>query len=186
MILSSWPPEKGQSLLLHACCAPCSSYVLEYLRGYYNITVFFYNPNISDQAEYAKRRDEMKRLLRLDGAAPPTGFIEGDYDPTRFYHAIRGLESAPEGGERCRRCYELRLGETARMAEAGGFDCFATTLTVSPHKNAAAINEIGLRAAPAYLPSDFKKKGGYSRSLELSRQYGLYRQDYCGCEYSIR
>ena len=184
--------EKGKKLLLHSCCAPCSSYVLEYLRETFAITVFFYNPNITERKEYALRRDEQKRLLGLTASLPafsPPGFIEGAYDTERFYETAKGFEGCAEGGERCFRCIALRLGETARAAAELGFDYFATTLTVSPLKNAGKINEIGLRIAAetggaAYLPSDFKKKGGAGRSLALAKQYSLYRQKFCGCGFS--
>ena len=188
--------NKIPRLFLHSCCAPCSSYVLEYLREFFRITVFYYNPNISMKNEYLKRAAEQKRLIaeynRLikDGLAKgfEIGVVEGDYAPQEFYDITKGLEHCPEGGERCFRCYELRLRETARRAVAGGFDYFATTLTISPLKNAQKLNEIGKRLSEEYsiswLPSDFKKKNGYKRSIELSAEYGLYRQNYCGCVYS--
>lgn len=237
------------TLFLHSCCAPCSSYVLEYLRKYFRITVFYYNPNITEDEEYSKRVTEQKRLIaayneqlmRADGLLKETEWsnvylndrnmqdiekrdtqeikkydikgcgtqdikkqdeekqktdnkgynidiIEGDYEPQRFYEIVRGLEECPEGGERCFACYALRLAETAKRAQAGRYDYFTTTLTISPLKNAAKLNEIGERLAKEYgitwLPSDFKKKNGYKRSVELSREYDLYRQDYCGCIYS--
>ena len=196
---------RKKRLLLHACCAPCSSYVLEYLREKFDITVLYYNPNITDREEYEKRSAELSRLARqmneeaLSGTAPemaadgalPPGFIlmeEGAWEPQLFFEAARGLENLPEGGERCFRCYELRLRETARLAALRGFDYFTTTLTISPLKNAGKLNEIGERLAReygvAFLPSDFKKKNGYKRSVELSEKYGLYRQDYCGCVFS--
>lgn len=179
-------------LLLHSCCAPCSSSVLEYLRRYFEITVFYYNPNISMEAEYQKRVEEQKRLIDVYNQLPDSGYpiavIEGDYEPEVFYAAAKGLEQCPEGGERCFACYELRLGKTAALAKKQAYDYFATTLTVSPLKNAAKLNEIGERLAERYqiswLPSDFKKKNGYKRSIELSAEYGLYRQNYCGCVYS--
>ncbi len=225
-------------LLLHSCCAPCSSYVLEYLASYFAITVFYYNPNISASEEYRKRVAEQKRLIaaynkegrgNFQGVENPIQILEGDYRPEDFYRAAEGYEDCPEGGERCFRCYELRLRETARVAEEIGADYFGTTLTISPLKNAAKLNEIGLRLASEaaggtrtgreaggkaerkagekaegkserksegkageglreksllWLPSDFKKKGGYQRSVELSEQYGLYRQDFCGCSFS--
>ena len=211
------------TLFLHSCCAPCSSYVLEYLRDYFRITVFYYNPNISMEVEYRKRVSEQKRLItayneavsgeyvqggntqdvlmsnrdlqnaraqerQLKNTCYPIDVIEGDYEPERFYEIARGLEQCPEGGERCFACYELRLRETARRAQAGKYDYYATTLTISPLKNVVKLNEIGEQLAAEYgvswLPSDFKKKGGYQRSIELSREYDLYRQDYCGCVYS--
>lgn len=184
------------SLFLHSCCAPCSSYVLKYLRAYFNITVFYYNPNISAQEEYKKRVEEQKRLIGIyneqlaDGTVKgyPIAVREGDYEPQVFFDMARGLEDCPEGGERCFQCYEMRLSRTAKEAAEGGFDYFATTLTISPLKNAAKLNEIGYRLGQEYgiawLPSDFKKKEGYKQSIELSAEYGLYRQDYCGCAYS--
>lgn len=179
-------------LLLHSCCAPCSSSVLEYLRRYFEITVFYYNPNISMEAEYQKRVEEQKRLINAYNQLPDSGYpiavIEGDYEPEVFYVAAKGLEQCPEGGERCFACYELRLGKTAALAKKQAYDYFATTLTISPLKNAAKLNKIGERLAERYqiswLPSDFKKKNGYKRSIELSAEYGLYRQNYCGCVYS--
>ena len=183
--------ERGRSLLLHSCCAPCSSYVLEYLSPYFRITVFYFNPNISDDPEYQKRLEEQKRLIGIlneKGEGYPIRVIEGDHRPQDFFAAVRGLESGPEGGERCFACYRLRLEETARRAALEGADFFATTLTLSPLKNAEKLNEIGQECAGrwnvAWLPSDFKKRGGYQRSVELSREYGLYRQDYCGCGFS--
>ena len=183
--------KSAPTLFLHSCCAPCSSYVLEYLRVYFQITVFYYNPNISMEAEYRKRVSEQKRLIAAYNEKK-CGYhievIEGDYEPERFYDIARGLEQCPEGGERCFACYELRLRETARRAQAEKYDYFATTLTISPLKNAVKLNEIGEQLAAEYgvswLPSDFKKRGGYQRSIELSKEYDLYRQDYCGCVYS--
>lgn len=178
-------------LYLHSCCAPCSSYVLEYLSTYFAITVFYYNPNISFEEEYRKRITEQKRLIasyNQEGGRYPILIEEGDYEPRAFYDIARGLEECPEGGERCFRCFELRLRKTAERAAAGSYDYFATTLTISPLKNAAKLNEIGQALSKEYgvpwLPSDFKKKNGYKRSIELSAQYDLYRQDYCGCVYS--
>ncbi len=182
------------SLLLHACCAPCSSYVLEYLSAYFCITVFYYNPNIYPEEEYEKRVQEERRLIREMGEQKvlrnPVQLRVGASDSRVFYEAVRGLEQIPEGGERCSACFRLRLRETAKMAAKGNFDYFTTTLTISPLKNAGKINEIGEEAAQEYgvswLPSDFKKKGGYQRSIELSASYGLYRQNYCGCVFSRR
>ena len=180
-------------LYLHSCCAPCSSYVLEYLSTYFVITVFYYNPNISFEEEYRKRVEEQKRLIAAYNAEAgkqryPISVEEGDYEPERFYEIARGLETCPEGGERCFRCFDLRLRETAHRAAQGEYDYFATTLTISPLKNAAKLNEIGQALAEEYgvpwLPSDFKKKNGYKCSIELSAQYDLYRQDYCGCAFS--
>lgn len=183
-------PDHHRSLFLHSCCAPCSSYCLEYLRQYFEITVFYYNPNISFGEEYRHRVQEQKRLIEQLNAQKgnPIHFVEGPYEPERFYEIAKGLEDCPEGGERCFACYELRLREAASRAAQGSFDYFTTTLTISPLKNAQKLNEIGERLGQEYgvahLPSDFKKKGGYLRSIELSREYGLYRQDYCGCAYS--
>lgn len=178
------------SLLLHSCCAPCSSYVLEYLSQYFCITVFYYNPNIFPESEYTKRILEQQTLISRMRVKHPVSFIAGPYDKDRFYQMAAGLEDAKEGGARCMKCYELRLREAAEVAKAGGFDYFTTTLTISPLKNAVRLNEIGLRLAKeygvSYLVSDFKKKNGYKRSIELSKEYGLYRQDYCGCEFSMR
>lgn len=192
------PENKGKKLFLHSCCAPCSSYVLEYLRNFFRITVFYYNPNITQEAEYRHRVEEQKRLIQIfnDEAirepeeAYPIHVVEGDYQKQLFFDAVKGLEGCPEGGERCFICYEIRLLETARRAKEAGADYFTTTLTISPLKNASKINEIGDRiggmADIAFLPSDFKKKNGYKRSVELSKEYDLYRQDYCGCVFSMR
>ncbi|MEY8412118.1 epoxyqueuosine reductase QueH [Lachnospiraceae bacterium 62-26] len=181
--------EEVPDLLLHSCCAPCSSYVLEYMSNYFKITVFYYNPNIYPESEYTKRILEQQTLIGEMKTRYPISFMAGNYDKERFYEMARGLEHVREGGERCFRCYELRLREAAEVAGKCGFDYFATTLSISPLKNAAKLNEIGTRIADeygvAYLPSDFKKKNGYKRSIELSKRYGLYRQDYCGCEFSI-
>lgn len=185
------PELQGKRLLLHSCCAPCSSYCMEYLREYLELTIFYYNPNITETEEYRKRVEEEKRLVQAYNQMPgkrTIQMLEGVYEPERFYVLAKGLEKVPEGGERCFRCYELRLRETARRAAEEGYDFFTTTLTISPLKNAEKLNEIGERAAKEYgtvfLPSDFKKKDGYKRSIELSAEYGLYRQNYCGCVYS--
>lgn len=183
--------EGKPSLFLHSCCAPCSSYVLEYLRSRFAITVFYYNPNISASEEYRKRVQEQKRLIEAYNAKLPEQPIrvrEGEYEPELFYRISKGLEQCPEGGERCFRCFDLRLRRTVQEACKGGYDYFGTTLTISPMKNAEKLNEIG-RALEgeygvAWLPSDFKKKNGYKRSIELSARYELYRQDYCGCAFS--
>ncbi|MDO4294374.1 MAG: epoxyqueuosine reductase QueH [Eubacteriales bacterium] len=188
-------PDRRRRLFLHSCCAPCSSYCLEYLRRYFEVTVFYYNPNITLGEEYRHRVEELRRLVermneeaRTDRGENRILLEEGPYEPERFLEAVRGLEDCPEGGERCFVCYELRLREAAQRAAAGGYDFFTTTLTISPMKNAEKLNEIGRRLGEEYgvtcLPSDFKKKGGYQRSIELSREYGLYRQDYCGCAFS--
>ena len=178
------------SLLLHSCCAPCSSYVLEYLSQHFNITVLYYNPNISSKEEYILRLAEQKRFIEALPSKNPVKLIEGDYEPKEFYAIAKGLESCPERGERCRKCYRLRLEYTAKLAKDEGFDYFATTLTLSPLKDAEALNNIGEELSEifetAYLPSDFKKREGYKRSLELSKEYDLYRQNFCGCVYSKR
>ncbi|MDO4285670.1 MAG: epoxyqueuosine reductase QueH [Eubacteriales bacterium] len=217
-------------LLLHSCCAPCSSYCLEYLREYFEITVFYYNPNITEDGEYEKRKEEELRLIGAynrqveegrfeeesgreepgkadpggeESGAPESGrrfamhsttaakkisVLEAPYDPEAFLAMAKGLEQEPEGGARCMACYALRLARTAQAAAEGGYDYFTTTLTISPLKNAARLNEIGQQMAQkygaVYLPSDFKKKNGYKRSTELSAVFGLYRQNYCGCVYS--
>lgn len=180
--------EVVPTLFLHCCCAPCSSYVLEYLSKYFSITVFFYNPNITSREEYDKRVAEIKRLLTCLPCLHPVKFQEGAYEPERFFAAVKGMEHIPEGGERCFACYRLRMEEAARLAAEGKYDYFTTTLSISPLKNAEKINEIGEELAGIYpvshLPSDFKKKNGYKRSVELSREYGLYRQNYCGCVFS--
>jgi len=176
------------SLLLHSCCAPCSSYVLEYLAPYFTICDFYFNPNISPKQEYEDRKEELVRLIREMGLSTEVTFLEGTYQPEDFFAMAKGLEDLPEGGERCFKCYEMRLRESAKMAKEQGADYFATTLTISPLKNAQKLNEIGERLAEEYgvkyLPSDFKKKNGYKRSVELSAQYELYRQNYCGCVFS--
>ncbi len=175
-------------LLLHSCCAPCSSAVLESLSDNFEITVFYYNPNITDEAEYRHRVAEQRRLVGELPTKYPVTFVEGTYEPEKFLEMAKGLEKVPEGGERCRRCFALRLTEAAKLAAREEYDFFCTTLTLSPLKNAETVNEIGERIAAEcgvpFLPSDFKKRDGYRRSLELSKEYGLYRQDYCGCVYS--
>ena len=182
--------ERVPKLLLHSCCAPCSSYVLEYLSKHFEITVFYYNPNIFPENEYTKRILEQQTLISDMKAKYPVSFLAGNYDRNRFFQIAEGLEHLREGGERCFKCYELRLEEAAKVAKDAGFDYFTTTLSISPLKNADKLNEIGTRLADKYgvqyLQSDFKKKNGYKRSIELSSEYGLYRQDYCGCEYSFR
>ncbi len=175
-------------LFLHSCCAPCSSYVLEYLSRYFEITVFFYNPNISPAEEYEKRVEEIRRMIGEMEFVHPVKLVEGEYDPQVFFRMAKGMEHIPEGGERCFGCYRLRMEEAARLAKEGNYDYFTTTLSISPLKNAQKINEIGEELAEIYqvshLPSDFKKKNGYKRSIELSGEYELYRQDYCGCVFS--
>lgn len=177
-------------LLLHSCCAPCSSYVLEYLSRYFYITVLYYNPNIFPPSEYALRVREQESLISRMDFVYSVAFLEGSYRPKTFYEAVKGLEGEPEGGKRCEKCYELRLLEAAKEAKAGDYDYFTTTLTISPLKSADKLNAIGRRLGTeygvAYLPSDFKKRDGYKRSTQLSKEYGLYRQDYCGCVYSVR
>lgn len=176
------------SLLLHVCCAPCSSYVLEYLIPYFDITLDYYNPNIAPESECDKRVAELKRLLEAMPGGKEVALVVPAYDHSAFLKAVKGLESEPEGGARCERCFELRLREAAARAAEGDFDYYTTTLSISPLKDARLLNEIGeregRRAGVRYLPSDFKKRGGYQRSIELSKTYDLYRQDYCGCEYS--
>lgn len=182
--------DRVPTLLLHSCCAPCSSYVLEYLSQYFSITLLYYNPNIDPPSEYQHRVEEQQRLIRELPCRYPVSFVEGPYDREHFYENVRGLESAPEGGERCFICYEMRLREAAKMAKKLHLDYFTTTLSISPLKNAEMLNEIGEALSKeyqvSYLNSDFKKKGGYQRSIELSRIYGLYRQNYCGCIFSRR
>lgn len=182
--------QEVPTLFLHSCCAPCSSYVLEYLSQYFAITVFYYNPNIYPDEEYRQRVEEQKRLIEVIPAKHPIGFVEGDFDKERFFQVTHGLEDLPEGDERCRRCYRLRLEEAAKMAKELGMDYMTTTLSISPRKNAEWLNEIGremeMLYGVSYLYSDFKKRNGYQRSVELSAAYGLYRQDYCGCIYSYQ
>ena len=176
-------------LLLHSCCGPCSSYVLEYLSKHFAITVLYYNPNIWPEAEYYKRADVQRTLVSRINPADPAKLVVADYKPEEFENIAAGLEVEPEGGKRCRRCFALRLEEAARYARDHVFDYFTTSLTVSPHKDAAVLNELGGALADKYgvpfLFADFKKRGGYKRSIELSEQYGLYRQNYCGCRYSF-
>ncbi len=178
------------SLLLHACCAPCSSACLEYLNKHFNITIYYYNPNISPKAEFDKRLNEEKRLVSEMPLENNVDVIEGYYDYNEFLEIAKGLETVPEGGARCFKCYKLRLEKTAKLAKEKGFDYFCTTLSISPLKNSQKINEIGYEVAEEYgvkwLPSDFKKKEGYKRSIELSKEYDLYRQNFCGCVFSKR
>lgn len=201
--------NKGKRLFLHSCCAPCSSYVLTYLSSFFDITVFYFNPNITSVEEYEHRVKEQKRLIdalnengkiyewdaaygseaaEIKPVRIPIKFLEGSHEVYSFYEAAKGLEDAREGGQRCQRCFDLRLRETARLAAENGFDFFGTTLTISPLKNAELINNIGMDISKEYgvtwLPSDFKKKEGYKHSIELSAEYDLYRQNYCGCEFS--
>ena len=194
--------ERVPKQLLHSCCAPCSSYVLEYLAKYFRITVFYYNPNIYPPEEFDMRAAEQERLIAEmnadierfgaerspEAAGYPIRFVRGDYHPETYYEAVKGLESEPEGGERCTECSRLRLSEAARQAKEGGFDYFTTTLSISPLKDAERLNRLGEEAGERYgvkfLNSDFKKRNGYQRSIELSREHGLYRQNYCGCVFS--
>lgn len=179
--------EEKPRLFLHSCCGPCSTYVLEYLAQYFEITLFYYNPNIYPAEEYQHRLETQKEVLAKTGWAT---LIEGDYIHADFLSAIHGYEAEPEGGARCEFCFRLRMEEAARLASVGGYDYFATTLSVSPHKDAALLGKIGeeleARYGVKHLPSDFKKREGYKRSVALSNEMELYRQDYCGCEFSLR
>lgn len=176
------------NLLIHSCCAPCSSYVLEYLSNYFHITILYYNPNIFPKTEYEYRILEQERLINSMPFFHPVQFIPTEYTPNDFYSIVKGFEEEEEGGERCAKCYRLRLEYAAKTAKQMGFDYFTTTLSISPLKNAERLNEIGLELEKeygiSYLVSDFKKKNGYQRSVELSKKYELYRQNYCGCVYS--
>ena len=177
------------TLLLHSCCAPCSSYVLTYLAEYFKITVFYYNPNIYPESEYAYRVNEVKRLIEELSVKNKISFIEGEYNPDLFFETVKGLENEKEGGERCFKCYDLRIKEASEIAKKNGFDYYTTTLSISPHKNAEKLNEIGEKYADEntrHLPSDFKKKNGFKESVRLSEKYNLYRQNYCGCVFSKR
>ncbi len=182
--------HEGDELLLHACCAPCSSAVLERLSNFFKITIFYYNPNITNKDEYHKRVLEVKKFISEFKTKYAISFIEGKYDPDRFFAISKGLENEPERGRRCYKCYKLRLEETARVASSLGYRNFCTTLTLSPYKNSNWLNEIGSelnkKYESNYLYSDFKKKNGYKRSIELSHEYNLYRQDYCGCIFSFK
>lgn len=177
-----------KTLLLHCCCAPCSSYVLEYLHTYFDITIFFYNPNITEKDEYKKRKDELKRYIEEVEFGKEIHIVDADYEPERFLAMAKGYENEPERGARCERCFYLRLEKTAKKASEGKYDYFCTTLSISPHKSADCLMQIGEQLARqyeiSYLPSDFKKQNGYKRSIELSREHDLYRQDYCGCIFS--
>lgn len=182
--------HEGDELLLHACCAPCSSAVLERLSNFFKITIFYYNPNITNKDEYHKRVLEVKKFISEFKTKYAISFIEGKYDPDRFFAISKGLENEPERGRRCYKCYKLRLEETARVASSLGYRNFCTTLTLSPYKNSNWLNEIGSelnkKYESNYLYSDFKKKNGYKRNIELSHEYNLYRQDYCGCIFSFK
>ncbi|MGI6746520.1 MAG: epoxyqueuosine reductase QueH [Acutalibacteraceae bacterium] len=189
-IISALPKDRRPLLLLHTCCAPCGSYVLKYLSEYFDIDVLYYNPNIFPSEEYAKRLSELEKLCALGNFSGRVQLIEIGYYPERFDEAAKGLENEPEGGARCEKCFRLRLTEAALEAKKRNADRFSTTLSVSPHKNSALLNQIGGELEKEYniryLYSDFKKRGGYKKSIELSKKYGLYRQDYCGCEFSIK
>ena len=182
--------EKGKipKLLLHACCAPCSSAVIESISKYFDITILYYNPNIYPQEEFKKRFNELDRLIHEEPHKNNISLVEGRYNYDEFLNISKGLEDVPEGGERCFKCYRLRLEESAKYAKENNFDYFGTTLSISPYKNSQKLNEIGKELSEKYgikyLYSDFKKKNGYKRSIELSKEYNLYRQDYCGCTYS--
>ena len=184
------PDYRPPRLFLHSCCAPCSSYCLEYLCRYFLITVFYYNPNIYPESEYTKRILEQQKLISEMHFKNSVSFLAGSYDKEQFYEMAKGLEEVKEGGERCMKCYEMRLKKTAQKAAEGGFDFFTTTLSISPMKNAQKLNEIGRSVGAEYgmeyLLSDFKKKNGYKRSIELSAIYGLYRQDYCAANFHIK
>ena len=175
-------------LLLHSCCAPCSTYVLEYLSGFFNVSILYYNPNIYPESEYYFRKEEQKKLIENMALIEKVGFIPISYENEKFYEAIKGLENEPEGGERCEKCFEIRLKKAAEIAKEYNLEYFTTTLTISPHKNAEVLNrignDIGEKYNIKYLLSDFKKREGYKRSIELSKNYNLYRQDYCGCVFS--
>lgn len=182
--------ENPPSLLLHSCCGPCSTSVLELLSDYFKVTLLYYNPNIYPREEYYKRLEEQKKVLEKVSGRFEIKFLEGRYDPAEYFDAVKGVEQLPEGSQRCFNCYELRLKEAAQFAKNLNMDYFATTLSVSPYKNAQIINEIGEKIAQEYgvkhLPNDFKKKDGYKKSVELSKSWNIYRQDYCGCPFSKR
>lgn len=188
IIRNNCSETKVPSVLLHSCCAPCSSYCIECLAKYFAVTVFYDNPNIYPEEEYWMRVKEQKRFIEQFPTRHPVAFLEGSYEPERFYEMAHGMETLPEGDRRCYACYELRLKDTAKQAKAGGFDYFTTTLSISPMKNASWLNEIGQRLEQeygiSYLYSDFKKKNGYKRSTEISKEYEMYRQYYCGCVFS--
>lgn len=185
-ILSKIDLNKKPTLLIHSCCAPCSSYVLDYLKSYFNITVLFYNPNMIDEEEFEKRYDEQVKIIEV--LDKTINLVKIPYDNKVFYEAIKGLEAEPEGGRRCSKCFELRLREAALYAKSNNFDFFTTSLSISPLKNATLLNELGIEIGEhhgvRYLESDFKKKNGYKISVDLSKENDLYRQDYCGCIYS--
>ena len=182
--------DETPTLLLHACCAPCSSSCIERLSEFFKITIFYYNPNITNQEEYEKRLEEVRKFVKRFKTKNKVDVIGGRYNPNEFFEIAKGLENEPERGARCYKCYNLRLEESAKYASDNNYDYFATTLTLSPYKKVDWINKIGeeldKKYTSKYLYSDFKKKNGYKRSIELSKEYNLYRQDYCGCIYSMR
>lgn len=182
--------DKPKKLLLHSCCAPCSSHVISYLTNFFDITILYYNPNISPKEEYDKRKKEQIRLIKEIDKTNKIDIIDCDYDNDIYEKSIKGYEKCPERGDRCTICFNLRLDKTAKVASENNYDYFCSTLTVSPYKNSKLINEIGKKMGDKYnikwLYSDFKKENGYKHSIELSKKYGLYRQDYCGCKYSVR
>ena len=186
--IKKWSEQNSPTILLHCCCAPCSSYCMEYLNPFCKITAYYYNPNITDKEEYDKRVNELKRLIDEMPMTNKASFLEGPYEPEAFLNRAKGLENEPERGKRCILCYELRLRKTAEEAKRLGFDYFTTTLTISPLKDAQVLNRLGIKLGEEYgvkyLVSDFKKNGGYQRSVELSKEYNLYRQNYCGCDFS--
>lgn len=188
-IIHSIDSDKAPRLLLQACCAPCSSYVLELLSNYFQITILYYNPNIYPFSEYEKRLGEVRKLIKLIKGKNPINIMEVDYDSASFDSISKGLENEKEGGIRCHKCYYLRMEKTAKLAKECNYDFFTTTLSISPYKNAQVLNRIGEvleeKYHVRYLYADFKKKEGYKRSIELSKQFNLYRQEYCGCKYSI-
>ena len=190
LILKNIDIENPPKLLIHSCCGPCSSYILEYLSNYFKIVLFYYNPNIYPQEEYFKRLDEQKQIINKINSINKIELIEGEYDTKKYYKVIKGMENMREGSQRCFNCYEFRLIEAAKICKEFNMDYFVTTLSISPYKNAEKINEIGNRIGEEfgvkYLSSDFKKKGGYQRSIVLSKEWNLYRQDYCGCIFSKR
>ena len=189
-IIENLPNDYVPTLLLHACCAPCSSYVLELLSNYFKITILYYNPNIYPESEYDKRYGEISKVLKEINAKYPISVLEVEYEPEKFEEISIGLEEEQEGGVRCHKCYYLRLEKTALLAKKQHFDYFTTTLSISPYKNAEVLNRIGEvlenKYDIKYLYADFKKKEGYKRSIELSKKYDLYRQEYCGCKYSMQ
>ena len=189
-MLEELKKDKTYKLLLHACCAPCSSYVIEYLSKYFEITIYYYNPNIYPETEYMRRMNELKQFIKLYPTKNKVSFIEEKYDPKEYYNSVKGLENLGEKSKRCYNCYKFRMEKAAIFASSNNFDYFTTTLSISPYKISSWINEIGESLEKEYnikyLYADFKKRNGYKRSLELSKEYNLYRQDYCGCVYSFK